>query len=66
MQPRRHRASRLAGNLREARRHTDEFDDGRGDELDWVWVGDQRMFVVGHTCGGAPFGCYEDELEDLP
>jgi len=23
------------------------------------------MFVVGHTPGGAPFGCFEDELEDL-
>lgn len=33
---------------------------------DWVWVGDRRLFVVGHTAGGAPFGCYEDELEDLP
>ncbi|MGH3824510.1 MAG: hypothetical protein ACRDRA_17000 [Pseudonocardiaceae bacterium] len=26
----------------------------------------QRMFVVGHTAGGVPFGCYEDEFEDLP
>jgi hypothetical protein len=48
------------------RRHTNEFDDKRVGDLDWVWVGDQRMFVVGHTCGGAPFGCYTDELEDLP
>jgi hypothetical protein len=24
------------------------------------------MFVVGYTSGGAPFGCYEDEFEDLP
>jgi len=23
------------------------------------------MLVVGHTPGGAPFGCFEDELEDL-
>jgi len=23
------------------------------------------MFVVGHTPGGAPFGCFEDELDDL-
>jgi len=23
------------------------------------------MFVVGHTVGGAPFGCFEDELDDL-
>jgi hypothetical protein len=28
-------------------------------------VGDRRMFVVGHTVGGAPFGCFEDELDDL-
>jgi hypothetical protein len=28
-------------------------------------VGDRRMFVVGYTSGGAPFGCFEDELEDL-
>jgi hypothetical protein len=28
-------------------------------------VGDRWMFVVGHTPGGAPFGCFEDELEDL-
>ncbi|MGH3722083.1 MAG: hypothetical protein ACRDRI_25225 [Pseudonocardiaceae bacterium] len=47
---------------RRARPRTDE----RGDEPDWVWVGDQRMFVVGHTSGGVPFGCYEDELEDSP
>jgi hypothetical protein len=23
---------------------------------DWVWIGDQRMFVVGYTLGGAPYG----------
>jgi hypothetical protein len=28
-------------------------------------VGDRRMFVVGYTPGGAPFGCFEDELDDL-
>jgi hypothetical protein len=33
---------------------------------DWVWVGDRRMFVVGHTAGGAPFGLWEDEVEDWP
>jgi hypothetical protein len=48
------------------RRHTNEFDDERVSDLEWIWVGDHRMFVVGHTCGGAPFGCYTDELEDLP
>jgi len=25
-----------------------------------------RKLVVGHTCGGAPFRRYTDELEDLP
>lgn len=33
---------------------------------DWVWVGERRMFVVGHTAGGAPFGLWEDEVEDWP
>jgi hypothetical protein len=51
---------------RRTRRHTHEFDDKRVSDLEWVWVGDQRMFVVGHTCGGAPFGCYPDELKDSP
>ena len=26
------------------------FDEG------WVWIGDQRMVVVGYTPGGAPYG----------
>ncbi|MGH3826926.1 MAG: hypothetical protein ACRDQX_07105 [Pseudonocardiaceae bacterium] len=51
---------------RRARPRADKFADERGDESDWVWVGDQRMFVVGHTSGGVPFGCYIDEIEDLP
>jgi hypothetical protein len=33
-------------------------------EPDWIWEGGRRMFVVGYTSGGAPFGCYEDELDD--
>ena len=48
---------------RKRRRRTHEFDDA---DPDWVWVGDRRMFVVGYTPGGAPFGCYEDEFTDLP
>jgi hypothetical protein len=49
-----------------ARRHTDEVVDERVGDPDWVWVGgEQWMFVVGHTCGGAPFGCYIDELADV-
>ncbi len=32
-------------------------------DLDWVYVGDQRMFVVGYTSGGAPFG-YVEGLDD--
>lgn len=35
-----------------------------GDDIDWIWVGDQRMFVVGYTSGGAPFG-YIEGLDDL-
>jgi len=27
-------------------------------------VGDRRMFVVGYTSGGAPYGCYEDEFDE--
>lgn len=50
---------------RRARRHTEELDDEWADEPDWVWVGDRRMFVVGYTAGGVPFGCYADEFDDL-
>lgn len=34
------------------------------DGPEWIWVGDQRMFVVGYTAGGAPFG-YVEGLDDL-
>lgn len=34
------------------------------DDLEWIWVGDQCMFVVGYTAGGAPFG-YVEGLDDL-
>jgi len=30
----------------------------------WVEVGDRRMFVVGWTSGGAPYGVFEDEMDD--
>lgn len=59
-------AQRPPAMPRSSRRHTTEFDDERVGDPDWVWVGDQWMFVVGYTRGGAPFGCYADELEDLP
>jgi hypothetical protein len=49
---------------RKAGRRADELDDTRFAAPDWVWVGDRRMFVVGHTAGGAPFGLWEDEIED--
>ncbi len=32
--------------------------------LAWVDVGGRRMFVVGYTPGGAPYGCYEDEFDE--
>ncbi len=31
---------------------------------EWMVVGDRRMFVVGYTAGGAPYGCYEDEFDE--
>ncbi len=37
--------------------------DGGSDLDDWVWVGDRLMFVVGYTSGGAPYGCYADEMD---
>ena len=53
------------GKPKRARRSADNFDAGQFDDPEWAWVGDRRMLVVGHTPGGAPFGCFEDELEDL-
>ncbi|HYB49116.1 MAG TPA: hypothetical protein VED20_17455 [Streptosporangiaceae bacterium] len=29
----------------------------------WVDVGGRRMFVVGWTSGGAPYGVFEDEMD---
>jgi hypothetical protein len=38
-------------------------DKDEGSDLDdWVWCGDRLMFVVGYTSGGAPYGCYADEM----
>lgn len=48
---------------RKERRPTGELDDTWPTDLGWEWVGDRRMFVVGYTAGGAPFGCWEDEFE---
>ncbi len=59
-------AQRPPPTPRQARRHTDKLDNEWVADPDWVWVGDRRMFVVGYTSGGAPFGCYEDEFENLP
>ena len=30
---------------------------------DWIWIGDRRMFVVGYTPGGAPYGWVDDGLD---
>jgi hypothetical protein len=62
------RYDRAVVRRRSRRRKTPKRADRSGDgtpEPDWVLVGDRRMFVVGYTSGGAPFGCFEDELEDL-
>lgn len=37
-----------------------------GDEDEnWVYVGGQRMFVMGYTSGGAPFGLVESDVEGI-
>jgi hypothetical protein len=60
------RRNRRSGTPRRARPPADNFDAAQvDDDPDWIWVGDRRMFVVGHTPGGAPFGCFEDEPEDF-
>ena len=63
-------AKRHQGNRRRARSHGLEADDGL---CDWVDYGDARMFVVGYTLGGAPYGWIEgvdgswlDEDNDHP
>ena len=28
----------------------------------WVWIGDQRVFVVGYTPGGAPYGWIDKSI----
>ena len=33
-----------------------------GFDEDWIWIGDQRMFVVGYTPGGAPYGWIDDSI----
>ena len=32
----------------------------------WVDVSGRRMFVVGYTSGGAPYGIFEDEMDADP
>ncbi len=59
------RGSRRRGTPKRPPRSADDLDAGQFDEPDWVWVGDQRVFVVGYTPAGVPFGCFEDELDDL-
>jgi hypothetical protein len=36
-----------------------------GDDPGWVSIGGRLMFVVGYTPGGAPYGVFEDEMDDL-
>jgi hypothetical protein len=58
-------ARRPPATPRRDRRRTEDVEDEWFAEPDWAWVGDRRMFVVGYTSGGAPFGCYEDEFDDV-
>ena len=46
-------------------KHRDQPDTTDGPaEFRWIMVGERRMFVVGYTAGGAPYGCFEDESDD--
>jgi hypothetical protein len=40
-------------------------DQDTGHDPQVSWVGDRLMFVVEYTPGGAPYGSYADEMEDL-
>jgi hypothetical protein len=53
---RKRRSSRLA------RRPVRATAAGQVDPI-WVDVGDRRMFVIGWTSGGAPYGVFEDEMD---
>lgn len=57
-------SQRPPASPRRDRGSIDEPDDDQAGDLEWAWVGGQRMFVVGFTPGGAPFGYYEEDLED--
>ena len=35
---------------------------GAGQDPETCWIDGRLMFVVGYTPGGAPYGCYADEL----
>jgi len=60
---RRRRRNRQQAHRDKSAQITGEIDDERLAEPEWIRVGDRRMFVVGYTPGGAPFGSYEDELD---
>lgn len=36
-----------------------------GDGPAWVSIDGRLMFVVGYTPGGAPYGVFEDEMDDF-
>lgn len=59
-------AERPPATPRRRRLDVDDLGDERFGDRDWVLVGDRWMFLVGHTPGGVPFGCFEDEFDDLP
>jgi len=50
---------------RRPRRPVPEPAAGQSDPI-WVDVCGRRMFVVGYTPGGAPYGVFEDEMEADP
>ncbi|MGH3814841.1 MAG: hypothetical protein ACRDUV_20745 [Pseudonocardiaceae bacterium] len=55
---------RMRGRKQRRREQTDQEQLLDDPTLGWMVVGDRRMFVVGYTEGGAPYGCYEDEFDE--
>jgi hypothetical protein len=49
------------------RRHRSRKVEARPDDVcDWIVVDDRRYVVAGHTPGGVPYGCFEDEIDERP
>jgi hypothetical protein len=49
------------------RRHRSGKVEAYPDDLDdWIVIDGWRYVVAGYTPGGAPYGCFEDEIDETP